>query len=66
MGIMCAMNRVNETLSCENDVLLTKYLKTSIGFPGVVVPDQMSQETSYNSANAGMSYSMLQYSHFIS
>lgn len=50
---MCAMNRVNETLACENDVLLSKYLKTSIGFPGVVSPDQGAQSTSYGSANAG-------------
>lgn len=54
MGVMCAMNRVNDTMSCENNVLLSKYLKTAIGFPGLVTPDQGAQTTSYGSANAGL------------
>ncbi|KAK9425439.1 hypothetical protein SUNI508_12973 [Seiridium unicorne] len=56
MGVMCAMNKVNGTLSCENSGLLNDYLKTSLGFPGMVMPDVGSQSTSYGSANAGLDY----------
>jgi hypothetical protein len=59
MGVMCAMNRVNSTLSCENNDLLMGYLKTAIGFPGAVVPDQGGQSTSYGSANGGMFFRKL-------
>lgn len=56
MGVMCAMNRVNDTLSCENGPLLNKLLKTEMGFPGLVIPDVMSQQTAYGSANGGLDY----------
>ncbi|KAF7515323.1 hypothetical protein PCG10_003392 [Penicillium crustosum] len=55
-AVMCAMNRINGTLSCENEVALSKLLKSELGFPGVVVPDVGSQETSFNSANAGLDF----------
>ncbi|ETS72904.1 hypothetical protein PFICI_15296 [Pestalotiopsis fici W106-1] len=54
LAVMCGMNRVNGFLSCENSQLLNGYLKTSIGFPGMVLPDVSSQATSYGSANAGL------------
>lgn len=54
MAVMCGMNKVNGTLSCENSDILNGYLKTSIGFPGMVLPDVNSQSTSYGSANAGL------------
>lgn len=54
MAVMCGMNKVNGTLSCENSDILNGYLKTAIGFPGMVTPDVMSQSTSYGSANAGL------------
>lgn len=57
MAVMCAMNRVNDTLSCENDNLLSNVLKTEMGFPGLVLPDVSSQSTSYGSANAGLDLS---------
>lgn len=57
MAVMCGMNRVNDTLSCENDALLSKLLKTEIGFPGLVLPDVSSQSTAYGSANAGLDLS---------
>lgn len=57
MAVMCGMNRVNDTLSCENNNLLSNVLKTEIGFPGLVFPDVSSQETSYGSANAGLDMS---------
>lgn len=36
---MCAMTKVNVTLSCENEDLLQTLLKTELGFPGLVFPD---------------------------
>ncbi|CAI7571796.1 unnamed protein product [Penicillium bialowiezense] len=55
-AVMCAMNRINGTLSCENEVALSELLKSELGFPGVVVPDVDSQETSFGSANAGLEF----------
>lgn len=55
-AVMCAMNRANGTRSCENNRLLSGYLKTDLGFPGYVLPDVQSQSTSYNSANAGLDF----------
>lgn len=52
--IMCAMNRVNSTYSCENSVLLQTFLKTELGFPGYVNPDVSSQKTALGSANGGL------------
>ncbi|KAF5877125.1 putative beta-glucosidase d protein [Botrytis fragariae] len=56
MAAMCAMNKVNSTLSCENSELLNNYLKTAVGFPGMVIPDQGAQATSFGSANGGLDY----------
>jgi beta-glucosidase len=55
------VNRVNGSLSCENEALLSGYLKTSLGFPGMVMPDVGSQSTSYGSANAGLDRGSSQY-----
>jgi beta-glucosidase len=55
-AVMCAMNRINDTLSCENEAALSYLLKSQLGFPGVVVPDVGSQETSFGSANAGLDF----------
>ena len=57
MAVMCAMPRVNGTHSCENNELLSGKLKTQLGFPGFVYPDESAQFTSYGSANAGLDYS---------
>ncbi|KAJ5682768.1 beta-glucosidase D [Penicillium macrosclerotiorum] len=57
MAVMCAMNRVNATHSCENKELLMDKLKTQLGFPGFVYPDESAQFSSYGSANAGLDYS---------
>ncbi|KAK6217998.1 hypothetical protein LQW54_003056 [Pestalotiopsis sp. IQ-011] len=54
MATMCGMNKVNNTLSCENSDILNKYLKSSVGFPGMVFPDVSAQSTSYGSANGGL------------
>lgn len=54
MGVMCGMNKVNDSFSCESDKLLNGYLKTNIGFPGLVLPDVASQHTALGSANAGL------------
>lgn len=50
------MTKVNGTLSCENADLLQKYLKTELGFPGLVFPDVDGQSTAYGSANGGLDY----------
>ncbi|EME38884.1 glycoside hydrolase family 3 protein [Dothistroma septosporum NZE10] len=55
-AVMCAMTRVNGTLSCENNKLVSGLLKEELGFPGLVMPDVNSQTTSYGSANAGLDY----------
>ncbi|OHF04312.1 hypothetical protein CORC01_00651 [Colletotrichum orchidophilum] len=56
MAVMCGMTRVNGTLSCENNKLVSKLLKKEFGFLGLVFPDVNSQATSYGSANAGLDY----------
>ncbi|RDW92678.1 hypothetical protein BP5796_02072 [Coleophoma crateriformis] len=58
-AVMCAMNLVNGTHSCENNELLSARLKTDLGFAGFVYPDQEAQFTSYGSAIAGLDYSAL-------
>lgn len=60
MAVMCGMNRVNDTLSCENDAILSGLLKTDMGFPGMVIPDVSSQSTALGSANAGLDYGSAQ------
>ncbi|PQE27536.1 beta-glucosidase D protein [Rutstroemia sp. NJR-2017a BBW] len=58
---MCAMTKVNGTLSCENSRLLNTLLKTELGFPGLVWPDQNGQSSSFDSADAGLDYGSSQY-----
>jgi len=55
-AVMCAMNRVNSTLSCENDKLINGLLKSELAFPGFVLPDVQSQSTAFGSANAGLDF----------
>lgn len=60
-GVMCGMNRVNGTFSCESEDLLSGYLKTELGFPGLVFGDVGGQKTGIPSANAGLDYGSSQY-----
>ncbi|KAK6208423.1 ssDNA-binding protein, mitochondrial [Pestalotiopsis sp. IQ-011] len=53
-GVMCAMNRINGTYSCESQSALGTYLKVETGFPGLVHADVGGQKTALGSANAGM------------
>lgn len=55
-AVMCAMTKVNNTLSCENGDLLMKHLKTEIGFPGMVYPDTKAQSGAIESALNGEDY----------
>ncbi|KAL4802186.1 glycoside hydrolase superfamily [Aspergillus unguis] len=55
-AVMCGMNKVNGSFSCENEAALSGLLKAELGFPGLVVPDVQSQKTSFGSANAGLDY----------
>jgi beta-glucosidase len=55
-GVMCAMTRVNNTLSCESSSLLMKLLKTELGFPGFVFPDINAQQHALASATNGLDY----------
>ncbi|ESZ91513.1 hypothetical protein SBOR_8084 [Sclerotinia borealis F-4128] len=55
-AVMCAMTEVNGTLSCENSDLLMRLLKTELGYPGMVLPDQNGQATAFGSANGGLDY----------
>lgn len=54
MGVMCGMNKVNDSFSCESDKSINGYLKTNAGFPGLVMPDVNSQHTAFGSANGGL------------
>ncbi|ROV87592.1 hypothetical protein VSDG_09627 [Cytospora chrysosperma] len=53
-GVMCALNQVNNTQSCENQDLLLGLLKSELGFPGQVNPDVGGQHTAYGSFNGGL------------
>lgn len=46
-GVMCAMTKVNDTLSCENEDLLQKFLKTQLGFPGMVCRRPFHKQNEY-------------------
>lgn len=61
MSVMCAMNAANGTVSCENQKLLNGYLKTNIGFPGMVQPDVGGQSDALVSANSGLDYGSSRY-----
>ncbi|KAH8648585.1 glycoside hydrolase superfamily [Xylariales sp. PMI_506] len=54
MAVMCGMNRVNGSQSCENNDVPAGYLKTKLGFPGLVYPDVESQKTAFGSVNGGL------------
>ncbi|KAJ5913399.1 beta-glucosidase D [Penicillium tannophilum] len=55
-GVMCAMTKVNGTLSCESSSLLLDTLKTELGFPGLVFPDTNGQQDALASAISGLDY----------
>ncbi|PYI04230.1 putative beta-glucosidase D [Aspergillus sclerotiicarbonarius CBS 121057] len=55
-AVMCAMTKVNGTLSCHNSDLLMKHLKTELGFPGLVWPDMNGQSSALESAVNGEDY----------
>lgn len=55
-GVICAMTKVNNTLSCESSSLLMDVLKTELGFPGFVFPDTNAQQHALLSANNGLDY----------
>lgn len=57
VAILCAMNLVNGTRSCQNNELLSSKLKTELGFPGMIWPDAEAQDTALGSALAGLDYS---------
>ncbi|KAH8658253.1 glycoside hydrolase superfamily [Xylariales sp. PMI_506] len=54
--VMCAMNAVNGSYSCENEPLIMGLLKTELGYPGMVVPDINGQKTLAGSANGGLDW----------
>ncbi|KAL1608428.1 hypothetical protein SLS60_003370 [Paraconiothyrium brasiliense] len=55
-AVMCAMNRANDTASCENSRLLNELLKDELGFPGFVWPDVGGQSSAFGAANGGSDY----------
>ncbi|KAE8146051.1 glycosyl hydrolase family 3 N terminal domain-containing protein [Aspergillus avenaceus] len=55
-AVMCAMTKVNGTLSCQNSNLLMGLLKTELGFPGFVYPDANAQQSAQLSAVNGEDY----------
>jgi len=59
-GAMCAMNRINGTYACENDIIAW-YLKAELGFPDIVHPDAGAQHNGIDSANAGEDFGSSNY-----
>jgi beta-glucosidase len=57
-SVMCAYNRVNETYSCENSELLSRLLKTELGFEGYVMSDFFATHSGIKSINAGLDMDM--------
>ncbi|KAL4739928.1 putative beta-glucosidase D [Aspergillus similis] len=55
-AVMCAMTKVNGTLSCQSSSLLLDILKTELGFPGMVWPDTNGQQDALASAANGLDY----------
>ncbi|PYH91132.1 putative beta-glucosidase D [Aspergillus ellipticus CBS 707.79] len=51
-AVMCAMIKVNNTLSCQNSDLILQQLKTELGFPGMVYPDTKAQSSSASDTSA--------------
>ncbi|KAL4969866.1 glycoside hydrolase superfamily [Aspergillus stella-maris] len=60
-AMMCAMNSINGTASCEHEHSLTGILKAEFGFPGLVSADVGGQKTAFGSANGGLDYGSSQY-----
>ncbi|KAL4938264.1 hypothetical protein BDV06DRAFT_231957 [Aspergillus oleicola] len=60
-AMMCAMNRINGTASCEHQHSLTGILKAQFGFPGLVSADVGGQKTAFGSANGGLDYGSSEY-----
>ncbi|KAL4953490.1 glycoside hydrolase superfamily [Aspergillus filifer] len=60
-AMMCAMNKINGTASCEHEHSLTGILKAEFGFPGLVSPDVGGQKTAFGSANGGLDYGSSEY-----
>ncbi|KAI5270885.1 putative beta-glucosidase D [Aureobasidium subglaciale] len=55
-AVMCAMTEINGTAACEDESLLMGTLKSDLGFPGMVWPDQNGQKTALGSATGGLDY----------
>ncbi|KAF7596631.1 hypothetical protein BBP40_000553 [Aspergillus hancockii] len=52
-AVICAMTKVNGTLSCQNSDLLMGHLKTELGFPGFVYRDANAQLSAVNGEDYG-------------
>ncbi|KAH3745640.1 glycoside hydrolase superfamily [Pelomyxa schiedti] len=57
-SIMCSYNKVNDTWACENDRLLNKDLKGTMGFQGFVMSDWGATHSTVESALAGLDMEM--------
>lgn len=57
-AVMGAYNRVNGTYICENRFLLTDILRGQLGFRGFVISDFMANQSTAQSANAGLDWEL--------
>jgi len=57
-SVMCAYNKVNDSWSCENDHMLNKDLKGTMGFQGFVVSDWWATHSTEKAATSGLDLEM--------
>jgi len=57
-AVMCSYNKVYGHYACENDKLLTKFLREDLGFKGFVVSDWGATHDAIRSAKAGLDIDM--------
>jgi len=57
-SVMCAYNKVHGRYACENQTLLTRFLRTDWGFKGFVMSDWGAVHSTAPSANAGLDLEM--------
>ncbi len=53
-GVMCSYNTVNSDWSCENQYLMTDFLKTAVGFKGFVLSDWGGTHSTTKAVLAGL------------
>ena len=53
-NVMCSFNKLNGVYACENNDLLSRILRTQLGFDGFVITDFGASHSTVGSINAGL------------